>query len=232
MLNIQPIEKQDLSPDPFLQVHSIFPTIQGEGPFVGYRAIFVRLAGCNLQCPNCDTDYTSKRDFITPLNILNTVNGYTGDGPILVVITGGEPFRQPLKELTDILLGAGHIVQIETNGTLFQTLDYSNSRLTIVCSPKTGKVNDNLKQFIGAYKYVVSANNYNEVDGLPLKALGHPAHPMLARPHEGFKGNVYIQPEDEKSELSNERNLETAIGSCISFGTVLGLQVHKVIGLD
>jgi len=50
-MNQQPIEKQFLHPKGDLEVHSIFLTIQGEGPFTGQRAVFVRLAGCNLQCP-------------------------------------------------------------------------------------------------------------------------------------------------------------------------------------
>ena len=45
-----------------LEVVDLWQTIQGEGPFAGMRAIFIRLAGCNLQCPFCDTDYTSKRE--------------------------------------------------------------------------------------------------------------------------------------------------------------------------
>src|SRR3954467_9071958 len=42
-----------------LSIHSIFYTLQGEGPYSGCPAVFMRLAGCNLQCPGCDTDYTS-----------------------------------------------------------------------------------------------------------------------------------------------------------------------------
>ena len=50
-INIQPIEKRELSTDGSVQVHSIFYTLQGEGPFAGQPAVFVRLAGFNLQCP-------------------------------------------------------------------------------------------------------------------------------------------------------------------------------------
>ena len=57
-INSQAIEKSAHYTTRSYDVHSIFPTIQGEGPFVGQPAIFIRLAGCNLQCPACDTDYT------------------------------------------------------------------------------------------------------------------------------------------------------------------------------
>ena len=53
--NGQPIEKVQRTFDGTLEVHSIFKTIQGEGPFCGTPAVFIRLAGCNLQCPWCDT---------------------------------------------------------------------------------------------------------------------------------------------------------------------------------
>ena len=45
-----------------LNVHSRAETIQGEGPYAGCPAAFIRLAGCNLQCPRCDTEYTPGKD--------------------------------------------------------------------------------------------------------------------------------------------------------------------------
>ena len=71
ILNTQPIEKRHHKVD--LEVHSIFYTIQGEGPFCGTPAVFIRLAGCNLQCPSCDTNYTSKRRTMTAEEIVNEV---------------------------------------------------------------------------------------------------------------------------------------------------------------
>ena len=71
--NSQPIEKRSRDAD-VLEVHSIFYTLQGEGPFCGSPAIFIRLAGCNLQCPGCDTDYTSKREHLSPETIVKRLN--------------------------------------------------------------------------------------------------------------------------------------------------------------
>ena len=40
-----------------VRVKEIFTSIQGEGPYVGYKQLFIRLCGCNLNCSYCDTDF-------------------------------------------------------------------------------------------------------------------------------------------------------------------------------
>jgi len=52
-MNNQRREKMDSDPGGWLEIVSVWDTIQGEGPFAGSPAVFVRLAGCNLQCPFC-----------------------------------------------------------------------------------------------------------------------------------------------------------------------------------
>src|ERR1035437_6325497 len=109
-MNNQPIEKQFLDPAGVLEVHHIFRTIQGEGPFTGERAIFIRLAGCNLQCPGCDTEYTSSRERVTVLGMcLHIENIAYGMSPLpLIVISGGEPTRQNLGPLCHELVKLGY----------------------------------------------------------------------------------------------------------------------------
>lgn len=233
-MNSQPIEKQNKSETGNLEVHSIFKTIQGEGPFVGTRSIFVRLAGCNLQCPLCDTDYTSKRGEYTAHELIVQINRLTGrdrpDSGYLVVITGGEPFRQNLRPFVDLLLEHGYNVQIETNGTLFQELPYD--LITVVCSPKTFKINSLLGVHIKALKYVVTANDIASNDGLPFYVLEHVAKPCVARPPLAFNGDIYIQPADEANLLGNKENLDAAIASVMKHGYTLCLQTHKIIGME
>ncbi len=104
-----------LSPNP------IFWTIQGEAHLRGFQMCFVRLAGCNLQCPGCDTDYTSTRRQMGPYEVLAEVNELWRAERWrrgLVVITGGEPFRLELSGLFNVRCDAGYFVQVETNGTL------------------------------------------------------------------------------------------------------------------
>ncbi len=228
-MNDQPVEKQSLRVDGQLDVHSIFYTIQGEGPYVGFPAVFVRLAGCNLQCPLCDTDYTSSRVMLSPAQLLRRIKA-ASPACHLVVITGGEPFRQNLTVAVIELLAHGYSIQVETNGTLFLE-DFPYKEVTIVCSPKAGKINPRLAPHITALKYVL---RHGEVapDGLPLLALAHPASPRVSRPPLGFKKAIYVQPADEKDEAINAKNLTAAVDSAMRHGFILGIQVHKIIGKE
>jgi len=98
------------------RVNEIFYSIQAEGRNAGKPAIFVRLAGCNLKCPFCDTDHEPYKE-MTAYELEDAVNELDKDakGQAIVVITGGEPTLQ-LKE--DEPLFQDRFIAIETNGTL------------------------------------------------------------------------------------------------------------------
>lgn len=239
-MNTQPIEKRRDSDGSILEVHSVFNTIQGEGPFTGHAAVFIRLAGCNLQCPACDTDYTTDRWTATPITLLEMVREMR-QAPSLVVITGGEPFRQNIHPLVELLLAEGYTVQIETNGTLppptigfaeMCSLDTTErNRCFVVCSPKTGRVNEQTAPIACAYKYVMAHDSVAS-DGLPLLALDHSASPHVARPPKNFKGVIYLQPCDDKDDKINEANLQACVNSVMRHPYVLQLQVHKIINVE
>lgn len=241
MINTQPIEKREPSYEGTLQVHSIFKTIQGEGPFCGTPCVFVRLAGCNLQCPACDTDYTSERYIMDPAEIIREVKDrwrkerYLDPG--LVVITGGEPFRQHIGELIDMLIHNGFYVQVESNGTMNPPVlpwnkDTGARRgAYLVVSPKTGKINSLAEAAACALKYVIRYDQDHLGDGLPKRALDMPKLP--ARPTPGlFTGQIYIQPLDSKDEAENRRHTDQAVASALAYGYILQLQVHKFIGVE
>jgi 7-carboxy-7-deazaguanine synthase len=225
-----------------LAVHSIFHTIQGEGPHSGKPAVFIRLAGCNLQCPMCDTEYTEGRKVLDIDDVCKSVMATLHRNPAsshvtpcsLVVITGGEPMRQPIGRLVRKLITAyGFSVQIETNGTLFQpTIDYMDKKLMVVCSPKTHVVHRMLLPHIAAFKYVATRDSLNPSDGLPDVALGLALSHWLYRPGVDFpRDRIYLQPVDELNIQANADNLAAVVESCLRFGYRLCLQTHKLIGV-
>ncbi len=229
-INLQVVEKPILRDDGALDIVDIFPTIQGEGPFAGTPAIFVRLAGCDLQCPACDTNYTRNRKIMSVQQIANEIDFLAGETTKLVVITGGEPFRQGCGDFVCELIFCDYHIQFESNGTLYdETMEDYYDDVTIVCSPKTGSLSSQLLPHIDYLKYIVSADKVDPTDGLPLDSLNFGTRP--ARPWDGFRGDVYVQPCDDQNEVKNSLNAQAAIKSCMEFGYTLCLQLHKIVGL-
>lgn len=235
-LNTQPPEKPFKASGANLDVVDVWHTIQGEGPLAGRPAIFVRLAGCNLQCPSCDTDYTTNRKMVQVGDLMDRIEkvGHPYPNTKLVVLTGGEPFRQDLKLLISGLITYGWFVQVETNGTMpypdsLREYKFTVDSLMIVCSPKTGTIHTGLKDYITCLKYVMEADHVSLTDGLPTLALGGVSP---ARPWKGFQGSVILNPMDSGDPIKNKRNLKACAESCLAFGHTLGVQIHKLAGLE
>lgn len=230
MTNTQVAESSNQHPRGMVEVFKIWPTFQGEGPYQGYPAIFIRLAGCNLDCPGCDTDYTSERKLCNPGFVVLKCNEIAPSNSIgLVVITGGEPFRQNIGPLVKQLILSGYDVQIETNGTLFVP-DIPYDRISIVCSPKTPKVNPQIESHIDYWKYVLDADHVDPVDGLPTSVLGMDLKP--ARRHPDSDTPIYVQPMDAQDEERTNKNIQAVIKSCFQFHYRICLQTQKLLGLE
>lgn len=115
------------------QVNDIFLSVQGEGFHAGMPMCFIRLAGCNLDCPWCDTDHKPAYA-LTEHEILDQVSERLEKTSVeLVCITGGEPTVQDLGPLVEILREY-YLVHLETNGT--RKLCESETPDWITVSPK------------------------------------------------------------------------------------------------
>jgi 7-carboxy-7-deazaguanine synthase len=151
-----------------LKVTSIFYTLQGEGPYAGRPAIFVRLALCNLTCSFCDTYFNQGDDMAFPdilvameterltfyrnhgLPIPARLANFEGPAVlspqgqrILLVITGGEPMlQQNVAAFAARALYYGYDVQIESNGMFYRQLP---GMVHLVVSPK---VNEKTRKYI------------------------------------------------------------------------------------
>lgn len=147
-----------------------------------------------------------------------------------VVITGGEPFRQNITIVCDLLLSKGFDIQVETNGT-YPPREL-HPKVQIVVSPKTGKINAELEQRITALKYVVKAGCIDRADGLPIRSLDHTCSPTVAKPPEGYTGPIYLQPMDDGTIRGQRENATAAVNACKKYGHKLQLQTHKVLGIE
>lgn len=131
--------------DDQLLVHGEFYTIQGEGPFMGYPAYFVRLAGCNYgdknkYCRMCDTTFDfDKGTIVSAASILERALSTLAR---VLVVTGGEPFLQSrgLAKLSRLASQEAFQTQVETNGVYFKDFDMLSGLTTMVISPKPSYV--------------------------------------------------------------------------------------------
>lgn len=106
-------------------VKEFFVSIQGEGPYVGYKQLFIRFCRCNLNCMYCDTDFkadTLTKEY-TPQELLVAIKNLDLTGVHSVSLTGGEPLldveflKEFLPLLKDEKIGQ---IYLETNATLFE----------------------------------------------------------------------------------------------------------------
>jgi len=244
---LNPIRKAELDLDGAeLHVEEVFLTIQGEGPFSGQRAVFIRLAGCSLACYWCDTFFEAGMnrprvtvdELVARVDSLQPITGVGAYSRPLVVITGGEPMRQNIKPLCAALVRKSYQVQIETAGVHYQALGGYSEHVTIVLSPKTPKLAAGWvanPETLRHWKYVVDATDTSVVDGLPvLSTQSEGAPSVLARPWD-YKlrdYTVWVSPRDvHGAPERNRMNVQHAVSLCIRYGYRLSLQTHKLVGV-
>lgn len=124
-----------------------FVSIQGEGRNVGRLAIFIRFAGCNLDCvfadgSICDTPWRKANEKLDYEALVSWAQDqlspnvtFNKEEAPMAILTGGEPTMQPkFNWLVDDLNDMGYYTAVETNGTIWkaglESLDW------VVVSPK------------------------------------------------------------------------------------------------
>jgi len=197
-----------------LKVVEQFMSVQGEGLLAGQGAWFIRLFGCNLNCPFCDTRYAKEGKGWERIEVHELARAAIASKQALVVITGGEPTQQArgLCRLIERLQGAGLKVQVETNGTGKLSKPASLAHITL--SPKRkGRVCKQMWRIADEVKIVVG----NKVDVDWALALVSRA---------GYKGAVSLQ-----AESNSKQALKAAIKAVLeSRGKLrLSVQLHKLI---
>jgi organic radical activating enzyme len=230
MLGNNPSRPQESGDGQRLWVQEVFYTLQGEGAFTGQPALFVRLAGCNLKCFWCDTEFESSTWHPSLGELLERVEALRPPVCDLIVVTGGEPLRQNIVPFLEKLLERGLRVQIETSGSLWLELP-EHPRLFIHCSPKTPRLHPSLVPRISVFKYVVAAGEVDAEDGLPVMSTQRMDTPArLARPPPGAR--VFVMPRDDHDPERNRANVQECVRVAMTFGYTLTLQTHKLLGIN
>ncbi len=217
-----------------LMITSTFATLQGEGPFSGEPAVFVRLSKCNRACVFCDTWFDSG-DILTFDQVLDKIHGAVDKevasnqlvrerfmDRLLIVVTGGEPMLQKnLTQFLEFLHAQGFRTQIESNGDFLRPLP---AETTLVVSPKAndntgryGELRPDVFERANVLKFVLSAdaaNTHHEV----------PSYAHEFRRHKGPR-SVFVSPMNiynyEPNKVGNNATLEmrSEVDERISFWT-------------
>ena len=190
-----------------LALAEIFYSVQGEGTWVGTPAVFVRLAGCNLNCRFCDTDYSIKA-FLCVEAVVARVGELGGDCP-MVVLTGGEPLAQhESSSLIDALRADGRRVHIESNGSIAVDLP---SDVWLTVSPKE-RLHPAMAARANEVKLIVDGR-------VPLEwiaAFGARTVPTFLQPEGNKPRNIALALDAAKADPMRLR---------------IGVQTHKFIGI-
>ena len=217
-----------------LFVTSIFYTLQGEGPYRGEPAVFVRLAKCNLACSFCDT-YFDGGDWLdfsdVKLRIFDAVvNHFGGEVPtwfskkVGLVITGGEPMLQKnLGLFLEYIKDHFAWTQIESNGTIVQDIPDST---TLVVSPKCLEKNGKPVKYLepnpkmlaraDCLKFVMNADPDSPYSSIPEWAKVDSRKVFIS------PMNVYNREPQKSKQIRSEKNSITleersAVDEVISF---------------
>jgi 7-carboxy-7-deazaguanine synthase len=225
-----------------LAVNETFLSFQGEGPSTGERAVFLRLAGCNLACTWCDTAYSwdwNRHDRQTnsrsedALRTAADIAALARPQCRLLVLTGGEPLLQQRAAATTVAalreLRPDMRCEVETNGTVAPTQDLSRLVHRFVVSPKlahsgvpeTDRINpDALRAFAGhdqsVLKFVVSQRDDLREAAAVADATGFAAH------------RVWIMPLGEQAEVTLDTSRAIA-DDVLAAGFNLTLRLHVLL---
>jgi len=171
-----------------MKVNEIFYSFQGEGPFIGTRAVFLRLSNCNLNCDFCDTQNNDKGVEMSIIEVKNRIEELSKEyNSNFLIITGGEPLLQyeELEKLIN-LINNQYTIQFETNGTINKPL----FDVYYVISPKIEK-EEIFKRYVDCdnvfFKFVIE--NQKDIDFI-LELLDKYNKP---------KNPVYMQSEFSKA---------------------------------
>lgn len=203
----------------------VFSSIQGEGPEVGTRTLFIRYGGCDLRCRWCDSPGTWKRadqwryetapgsgrwaeerNPVSPARLLSVAKSLDLSAHRWVSLTGGEPLLQPeaLAAAAEVLSGHGPGIFLETHGLHADALEQVIDRIDFVSMD---------------WKLASDVRRESERKGADVAPF-HDAHQRFletAKSVSAVAVKLIITPasEDREIEEAIRRVAETHPGACL-----------------
>lgn len=211
------------TPNDFAADHASFPVFemfhswQGEGVHAGRSAFFIRIAGCPIHCPWCDSAETWDASRAPRFDAETLAEKARAARPDFVVITGGEPAVHELSPLCDALHAAGLRVHLETSGAfpIRGEIDW------VTLSPKMRRLPLD-ENFSRANEIKIIVPDPQELDFWTEK---------ISRARLRDDAFVWLHP--EWSQRENPRVL-AAISECVcrrGFPFRAGWQLHKLFNV-
>jgi 7-carboxy-7-deazaguanine synthase len=219
-----------------VQIIEIYKSLQGESSYTGLPCVFVRLAGCNLRCTWCDSEYTftgGKRMTLEEIGTeVKRLSPYGG----LVEITGGEPLLQEREvvPLMERLLTAGYTVLLESSGERpLERVPSQVVKIVDVKCPDSGEGGTFRMENLGSLtdrdevKFVIAsrrdyefAHDFIQEHGLSSRVAGVILSPAFRKDAAGSRdvSHCLVDPQ-ELAEWMLADGLNAR----------LGLQIHKFI---
>ncbi|MEJ8554728.1 putative 7-carboxy-7-deazaguanine synthase QueE [Tepidibacter sp. Z1-5] len=205
-----------------------FVSVNGEGRLSGQLALFIRFAGCNLDCSYCDTKWANEESVDYELMNEQEIYEYIKSTKVKnVTLTGGEPLLQNnLIELLNLLSKDDDlIVEIETNGSV------SLKEFTNIKNPprftmdyKLPSSNMENKMLVDNFKYLTKNDTVKFVSGSTEDL--EKAKYIIDKYDLVNKTNVYISPVFDKIHMADivefmqKHNMNKV---------TLQVQLHKII---
>ena len=225
----------------------IFSSFQGEGLLIGERQIFVRFAGCNLNCNYCDTnDSKSERSgtLMTPQEVTEEINRLLTPDCKTISFTGGEPSLYP-DFISEVSKNFNLNIMLETNGTLPHNIDLIEKLDMVSLDIKLPEHFDgdfNQEIFLNEIKSVnllmaKSINVYCKVVILPstkIKSFKEVVEKLSENISSKSNLKIIIQPSSPLGEWKNINyrlfEFSEVVGQYFEVSTIP--QIHKILDIE
>lgn len=205
-----------------------FVSINGEGLLCGQLAVFIRFAGCNLDCSYCDTAWANKKNVSFELMNEKDIYDYIKSTKVKnITLTGGEPLLQDgITELLKLISKDDMLrVEIETNGSIaLEAFCKIKGFSRFTMDYKLPSSNMETKMLTENFKYLTDKDTLKFVAG-SMEDLEKTKY-IIEKFKLSGKTNLYISPVfgeitmDNIVDFMKDNNMN---------GVTLQMQLHKVI---